>query len=157
VTKDVLISIRGLQLAGSEVENVSNDEELDKIETICTGEYYCRNDAHFILYDEIVGDTAAGTASETVKNVLKLRGKEFTLTKKGIMNVQMVFSQGEKTMTEYRTPYGGILIGLDTKSVEYKEEADSFHIHINYGLEANYQFVADCNIKIDVKSNTKKE
>jgi uncharacterized beta-barrel protein YwiB (DUF1934 family) len=157
VTKDVLISIQGLQFAGSEVGAAANDEELDKIETICTGEYYCRNNAHFILYDELVGDTSVGDDNETIKNVLKLRDKEFTLTKKGVMNVQMVFAQGEKTMAEYRTPYGSIMIALDTKSVEYKEEADSFHININYGLEANYQFVADCNIKIDVKSNTKKE
>jgi uncharacterized beta-barrel protein YwiB (DUF1934 family) len=65
----------------------------------------------------------------------------------------MVFSQGRKTMTQYFTPFGNIMIAVDTKSVEYKEAQDSLYIHINYGLEANYQFVADCNITIDVKSN----
>jgi uncharacterized beta-barrel protein YwiB (DUF1934 family) len=157
VTKDVLISIQGLQFAGSEVDVVANDDDLDKIETICTGEYYYRNNAHFFLYDELIDDVTAQSDNDSIKNILKLRDKEFTLTKKGVMNVQMVFAQGEKTMNEYNTPFGNIMIALDTKSIEYKEEADSFHIHINYGLEANYQFIADCNITIDVKSNTKKE
>jgi uncharacterized beta-barrel protein YwiB (DUF1934 family) len=157
VTKDVLISIQGLQFAGSEVNNAANDDELESIETICTGEYYYRNDAHFILYDEIVEDMAENDDKEPIKNTIKLRGNEFTLTKKGTVNVQMVFTQGEKTMTEYHTPFGNIIIAIDTKSVEYRQEEDNLHIHINYGLEANYQFVADCNITIDVKSNTKKE
>jgi uncharacterized beta-barrel protein YwiB (DUF1934 family) len=150
VTKDVLISIQGLQFAGSEVGAAANDEELDKIETICTGEYYYRNNAHFIMYDEL--DEESG---ESVKNMIKLRDKEFTLTKKGLVNIQMVFSQGKKTMAEYFTPYGSLMIALDTKSVDCKEEADSLSIHIGYGLEANYQFIADCNITLDIKSNIK--
>jgi uncharacterized beta-barrel protein YwiB (DUF1934 family) len=150
VTKDVLISIQGLQFAGSEVGAAANDEELDKIETICTGEYYYRNNAHFIVYEEL--DEESG---ESVKNMIKLRDKEFTLTKKGIVNIQMVFSQGKKTMAEYFTPYGSLMIALDTKCVECREEADSLYIHIGYGLEANYQFIADCNITIDIKSKIK--
>jgi hypothetical protein len=47
------------------------------------------------------------------------------------------------------------MIALDTKEVEYKEEADSLSIHINYGLEANYQFIADCSITVDIKNNFK--
>jgi uncharacterized beta-barrel protein YwiB (DUF1934 family) len=147
VTKDVLISIQGLQFAGSEVEEVKNDDELDQIETICPGEYYYRNNAHFILYDEVLEDMG-----EPVKNMVKLRDNEFTLTKKGALNVQMVFTQGKKTMTEYVTPFGNIMIALDTKSVEVHEEADRLDIHIKYGLEANYQFIADCDISMEVKN-----
>jgi uncharacterized beta-barrel protein YwiB (DUF1934 family) len=150
VTKDVLISIQGLQFAGTEVDEAANDEEFDKIETICTGEYYYRNNAHFIMYDELLEDM------ESIKNVIKLRDKEFTLTKKGGINVQMFFSQGKKTMTQYLTPFGNILIALDTKCVEYQQEADSLYIHIGYGLEANYQYIGDCNITIDVKSKTQR-
>ena len=46
MTKDVLLCIQGLQFE----EEAQNDEELDKIETICAGEYYYRNNAHYILY-----------------------------------------------------------------------------------------------------------
>lgn len=147
MTKDVLISIQGLQFADSEVSRTASDEELDRIETICPGEYYYRNDAHFILYEELVEDFPA-----PVKNVIKLRNKEFTITKKGPLNVQMVFSEGKKTMTDYFTPYGNILIALDTRQVSMEEGSDSMEIHIAYGLEANYQFIADCNITVEIRS-----
>ena len=54
MTKDVLVSIQGLQFADSEIRNATSDEDLDLIETICPGEYYYRNGAHFVLYDELV-------------------------------------------------------------------------------------------------------
>lgn len=148
MTKDVLISVQGLQFADSEVKQTVSDEELDRIETICPGEYYNRNGAHFILYEEILEDF-----SESVRNVIKLKNKEFTLIKKGPVNVQMVFSEGKKTMTDYFTPFGNILIALDTKAVDVQEEEDCINIHISYGLEANYQFIADCSITIVIKSS----
>ena len=49
MTKEVLLCIQGLQFE----EDARNDEELDKIETICTGEYYNRNGAHYIMYEEM--------------------------------------------------------------------------------------------------------
>ena len=61
--------------------------------------------------------------------------------------------RGEKTMTDYFTPFGNILVAMDTKEVCVTENADCIKIHIAYGLEANYQFIADCNITIDIKSH----
>lgn len=143
MTKDVLVSIRGLQFADAEMKNAASDEELDKIETICPGEYYFRNDAHFVLYEELVEGF-----SEPIKSMIKLRGKEFTLSKKGPLNVQMAFSEGKKTMTDYCTPFGNILIAMDTHSIDVRETEEELGIHISYGLEANYQFIADCDIHI---------
>ena len=85
---------------------------------------------------------------EPVSNMIKLRDKEFCLWKKGPVNVQMVFSEGKKTMTDYFTPFGNILIAMDTREVS----EDCIKIHISYGLEANYQFIADCSITIEIKS-----
>lgn len=145
MTKDVLVSIRGLQFADIDVRESASDEELDAIETICPGEYYYKNDGHFVLYDELV-DGFAGP----VKNLIKLRDREFMISKKGPVNVQMVFSEGKKTMTDYHTPFGNIMVALDTKKVETQETENAIHIFIEYGLEANYQFIADCNIAVHI-------
>lgn len=61
--------------------------------------------------------------------------------------------RGKKTMTDYFTPFGNILIAMDTKEVCVTESADCIKIHIAYGLEANYQFIANCNIAIEIKSH----
>ncbi|MDE5823272.1 MAG: DUF1934 domain-containing protein, partial [Lachnospiraceae bacterium] len=95
MTKDVLVSIKGLQYADNDVRASADDEEIDNIETICFGEYYYRNDGHFILYEEL-----ADGFPEPIKNIIKLRDKEFTISKKGPLNVQMVFSEGKKTLTD---------------------------------------------------------
>ena len=95
MTKDVLLCIQGLQFE----EEAQNDEELDKIETICAGEYYYRNNAHYILYEELVEGM-----EEPIKNMIKVRGNEFSLTKRGGVNVQMILPQGKKPFTEYATP-----------------------------------------------------
>ena len=147
MTKDVLVFIQGLQFADADIEDASTDEELDKIETICPGEYFLRNNTHYVLFEEVMDDT-----TESIKNIIKVKDNEFSITKKGPINVQMVFSEGKKTMTDYFTPFGNIMIALDTHSIEIEENEDSLKVHISYALEANYQFVAECNITVEVKS-----
>lgn len=139
MTKEVLITIQGLQFD----VDAETDEELDKIESIFPGEYYYRNGAHYLLYDEIMEEEET-----SMKNMIKLREKEFTLTKKGTINVQMVFAEGRKTMTSYVTPFGNIMIALDTSRITVEERENKLKIHIDYGLEANYQYIADCHITV---------
>lgn len=145
--KDVLVSIKGLQFAAEDIGSSATDEDLDRLETICPGQYYFKNDAHYILYEELIEGF-----DEPIKNMMKLRGGEFILTKKGPINVQMVFSEGRKTMTDYCTPFGNIMVGIETQHVETVQTQESLDIHIEYALEANYQFVADCDIEIKIKN-----
>ena len=111
MTRNVMISIRGLQFL--------EDETDDNIETVQQGEYFFRNGSHFLLYEEYLEDFP-----EPVKSVIRIRGNELTLTRKGPLNVQMNFTQGKKTLTRYRTPYGAMTI---------------------------YQYVADCTIRIEAR------
>ena len=115
--------------------------------SIYPGEYYFRSGSHYILYDELVEGEAA-----PIKNVIKLRDREFTITKKGIINTQMVFTEGKKNMTSYVTPFGNIMIALDTEKIEVKETEEELKIHIDYGLEANYQYIADCQIAVTISA-----
>ncbi|MBQ3163608.1 MAG: DUF1934 domain-containing protein [Lachnospiraceae bacterium] len=143
MTKEVLIAIQGLQFDAES----QNDEEMDKIESIYPGEYYFRSGSHYILYEELMEGEAT-----PIKNVIKLRDKEFTLTKKGIINTQMVFTEGKKNMTSYVTPFGNIMIALDTEKIVVEETEQELKIHIDYGLEANYQYIADCQITVTVSA-----
>ena len=143
MTKEVLITIQGLQFDAE----AQNDEELEKIESIYPGEYYMRSGSHYILYEELMEEEAT-----PIKNVIKLRDKEFTLTKKGIINTQMVFTEGKKNMTSYITPFGNIMIALDTEKIVVEETEEELKIHIDYGLEANYQYIADCHITVTVSA-----
>ena len=138
MTKDVVISVRGLQ--------VMDNESAEDIETVQQGEYFERNGSIFLLYDEYYEGF-----DEPVKNVMKIRGNEMTLTKRGIINVQMNFEAGKKNLTRYQTPYGVMMIGLDTSRVVCLQEEKSLAIEIDYTLEANYQYVSDSKIRIMVR------
>ncbi|MDO4331830.1 MAG: DUF1934 domain-containing protein [Eubacteriales bacterium] len=138
MTKDVLISVRGLQFPEGDAG--------DDIETVQQGEYYFRNGSHFLLFDEYMEGFR-----EPVSTLLRLKEKELTLTKKGLLNVQMFFEENKKNLSQYRTPYGTMLIGLDTGRVESVIKEHELHLEVDYVLEANYQYVADCHIVIDAR------
>lgn len=138
MTKDVMISIRGLQF----LENAPGDD----IETVQQGEYFYRNGSHFLLFDEYMEGFR-----EPAKTVLRFKNKELSLTKRGLLNVQMLFDEGKKNLSQYRTPYGMIMIGLDTSRVEIFEKREELRLEVDYVLEANYQYVADCRIVVEAK------
>lgn len=138
MTKDVIIAIKGLQFG--------QGEENDEIETIQPGTYSERNGAHYVLFDEFSeGDT------EPTKNRLKFKDGVLEIIKKGIVNVHMVFEEGKKNIANYQTPYGVIVIGLDTSRIRCVQTDNRIRLDVDYTLEANYEFVADCRISLDIK------
>lgn len=138
MTKDVIIKISGLQF-------MEEQEPDSAIELITKGEYYTRNGKHYLKYDEIV-EGVEGISNCTVK----FQQDNFELLKKGSTNVHMVFETGKKNITYYKTPYGNILIGLDTNSIHVSEKEEEIQIEVNYGMDINYEFLADCHIRMSV-------
>jgi len=139
MTKDVLVKISGLQFAG--------EEDSDSIEVITSGTYYKKNDKHYVLYEEVMEGT-----TDVTKNVIKIGEDSMEVTRKGPANVHMVFEKDKKNVSYYYTPFGNLLIGIDAKSIQVEESEMDINVKVNYGLEINYEHVADCHITVDVKS-----
>lgn len=93
MTKDVLLSIKGLQ--------IGENEQNDTIEVISPGDYYFRNGKHFFMYEEVMEGQ-----KESTRNMIKVRDNYMELTKKGAVNVHMIFEKNKKNITYYNTPYG---------------------------------------------------
>ena len=64
----------------------------------------------------------------------------------------MTFVEGEKNISNYRTPFGTLIVGIDTTKIVFEEEEERMRLNILYHLNMNYDFVAECNITIDVRS-----
>ena len=139
MTKEVMVSIKGLQF------DQSADSE--EIETIQWGQYYKKNGTHYVIYDELMEG-----CEEPTKNIIKFRERELNLTKRGLVNVYMVFEENKKNVTYYTTPYGNLLIGLMATSVDVNESDKNINIQVEYQLEVNYEFLADCTITMNIKS-----
>lgn len=139
MTKEVLLSIRGLQFEGA---NDAND-----LETITAAEYYKKNDSHYVIYEE-----ATEGFQDTTKNIIKWNGETLELTKRGLVNVHMIFEEKKKNMTDYRTPFGSILIGIDTKQIQVAESEEQISVDVDYVLGVNYEYLADCKISMHVRA-----
>ena len=139
MTKDVLVKISGLQFAG--------EEDNDSIEVITSGTYYKKNNKHYVLYEEVMEGT-----TEITKNIIKIGEDSMEVTRKGPATVHMVFEKDKKNVSYYYTPFGNLLIGIDAREIQIDENELDINVKVNYGLEINYEHVADCHITVDVKS-----
>lgn len=139
MTKDVIITICGLQ-NGPETDG-------EPIEMMVSGEYFYKNNKHYILYDEVMEGE-----EKVTKNRIKISDGKMELSKNGVVNVNMMFEENVKHLTQYFTPYGSLMMGIDGKKVEIKESEHEIDISVEYGMEMNEEFVADCNISINIKS-----
>ncbi|MGN1148082.1 MAG: DUF1934 domain-containing protein [Lachnospiraceae bacterium] len=137
MTKDVLLAIKGLQFDASAEES--------NVQTITVAEYYEKNNSHYVIYDEAIEGTEQST-----KNIIKFKDKSLELTKKGFVNVHMLFEENKKSLTNYATPFGDILIGIDAKKITKTIENDTIRVNVDYALEVNYEFLADCKITMEI-------
>lgn len=141
MSKEVLISISGLQFS---------TESEDTVELITMGNYYLKNDKHYVIYDEMIEGF-----SEVTKNTIKFSENSVDIIKNGVTNVHMSFELNKKNLTYYDTPFGNLLIGINTRKINISEMEDKTLLEINYALDINYDFVADCKIQIAVTDKDK--
>lgn len=140
MTQEVLLTLQGLQFDQREVD-------ADKIETVTVGDYYKKNGKHYVVYEEVTEGF-----EQTTKNRLKISENMLELSRNGLINMHMVFQENKKNLTNYNTPFGQILIGIDTKKIQIKEQEDKIVVDVDYSLDINYEFLSDCHIRINICS-----
>ncbi|MCD7968004.1 MAG: DUF1934 domain-containing protein [Clostridiaceae bacterium] len=138
MTRDVLITISGIQLA----EGDSNE-----VEMITAGDYFQKNGSHYILYDEVMEGQ-----NDIIRNTIKIRPQGLDIIKRGSSNVHMTFEKDKKNLSCYATPFGEMMIGINTNDIMIAE--DSLKVRVSYSLDINYQHVSECNINLDIHSKS---
>ena len=73
MTKDVLISVSGLQMG---------EEKPEQIEVISKGNFYQKNGYSYVFYDEVIEGF-----DQRVRNMIKFKNGVLHVQKKGIVNV----------------------------------------------------------------------
>ena len=137
MTKEVLISISGVQFM---------DQEGQDVEMITKGTYYEKNGKHYILYDEVLEGEG-----EVIRNTIKIMPDAMDIIKKGSASTHMVFERNKKNLTCYVTPVGELMVGISTNQIRLLEEENLLEVQVEYSLDINYQYVSDCELKIEVK------
>ncbi len=145
MTKDILVSIKGLQIP-------EESQEEEQLEVITNGSYFQRNGKHYIKYDEVVEGMEG-----SIQNLIKINRDSLEVTKRGLSNVHMIFEAHKKNVTYYDTPFGNLLVGIAATNIDVKEEKERIDVQVDYALEINYQHMADCTISMNIKSKDAQE
>lgn len=138
MTKDVLISISGLQF---------ETDDNEPIEVVTSGNYYYKNNKHYIFYDEYIDDAEL----ELTKNKMVISDDMISLSKTGASSVNMLFEPGKDTVTCYNTPVGSLMIGLSNSKIDTTHSDDLIDINIAYDLSINYNHISNCSISMKVR------
>ena len=137
MTKDVLVTVRGLQMT---------PDGDDTIEVTTTGKYYEKDGKRYHFYDEIVDDT-----NLIVKNSIQITEEHVSVSKKGVINAQMNFEKENKLVSVYETPYGQMEMGINTTGICLDEQDDFLELKLEYLLEINNQHVSDSEILLQIR------
>ncbi len=138
MTKDVLITISGVQML---------DEEDADVEMVIRGDYYQKNGKHYILYDEVMEGFDG-----RVRNVIKISPDSVDIIKQGAASAHMQFEKNKKNLSCYTTPLGDLMIGIQANRISIDEGEDHLKINVEYSLDINYQHASECNISVNVQS-----
>lgn len=140
--KDVLVRITGLQLQDEEGRR-------ENVEVMVPGTWFIRNGVHFLRYEEMLDESGTPTV-----NYVKLSPGSMEVRKKGLVNVHMVFERGKKNMTCYTTPFGTLEMGIAATGLSFTENEDGLEARVEYSLDINNEFVAECCLELHVQETT---
>ena len=132
-----MISISGAQFSEGDQEDV---------ELITTGDYFLKNGKHYIIYDEIEED-----GQDVIRNTIKVLPDSIDIIKKGNVSAHMVFERNKKNLACYMTPFGELMVGIDTSDIRVEEEEQLLRVNVDYSLDINYEHVSDCSITVSVR------
>lgn len=139
MNRNIMVSLKGNQ--------TNSEGESEPIEVITTGSYYFKGDSHYVIYDEGV----AGEA-ELSHSTLKFSADEVMLKRTGPGAVTMYFNTEAKTQSGYGTPYGNLVVGIETERIDLEEQDDYMKLEIKYILDVNYEYAADCTLELEIRS-----
>lgn len=149
MTKEVLVSISGLQMAVNDMEEYDDDP----IEIISAGNYYLKDETHYIFFDEVVEGIPGMT-----KTQIRIHGKEsLEVMKKGISNMHLVFEKNKTNRCIYSTPFGQLNLGISTSSIIVDEQEDNINVRAEYSLDVNHDPLSDCTIRINIRPRGSKD
>ena len=140
MTEDVLVTISGKHLLGGESEDVA---------LLVPGRYRRTEDGvHEIYYDEPLDDTGFGT-----ENTLRIDADSMCIEKHGACTAELRFLNSvQRTLCEYRTPYGVFMIGIKTSDLRIDVSEDCIRAEAVYAMDVGDEFLKDCEMTVEIRA-----
>ena len=133
-----------LVLAG--LHDADGSSYKDAVETAQAAQYFKRNDSHYLLYEEKMDEDQAPCRSR-----IKFRDHLLELTRQGTAEMHMIFEENKRHMIPYNTPYGQLMLGIETGRVLVEEQEDQIHVTVEYTLDHEGEPLSESCLKIHIR------
>lgn len=137
--KAVIISIKGVQ------NGDSGDDEVMELVTQGTlsGD---EGDGFALTYRE-----SELTGLEGTTTTFRIGKDRITLQREGALNAEMIFEEGQKHFSLYETPYGGLMLGVNTRKARSDIGSSGGNLEIRYALEVDNERIGENSFEIHVQ------
>ena len=137
--KKVMISIKGLPV-------FSADDE-DAFELMTDGEYLQKDGISTFSYIE-----SMLTGQDGLLTTFDVEHDRVVLKRGDGLSGDMIFSENQKHHFLYDTPFGSVMLGIDTHSIIKNMSDDGGNLEIRYDIEVDNVAVSQNLFKIDIRS-----
>jgi len=140
--KDVLISIKGVQVV---------DGESDSVELFTTGSYYKKGGHYYISYQE-----SEATGFEGTRTTLKVEDEnKVTMLRSGKNPSQLIVEKGRRNQCHYGTDVGSMLIGVSGDRIVSRLTDQGGDLEFKYSLDINTSLASENEVFIKIKECVK--
>lgn len=139
--KPVIISIRGTQ--------ASEPGQEDVMELVTQGTLRGKEGDFSLSYQE-----SELTGLEGTTTTFHIEKDQITLTREGTLTSEMIFQVGKKHFSPYQTPFGGIILGVNTQKAFSDMSETGGSISIRYIMEVENERVGENSFEIQVSEPT---
>lgn len=139
--KPVIISIRGTQ--------ASEPGQEDVMELVTQGTLSGQEGDFSLSYRE-----SELTGLEGTTTTFHIEKDQITLIREGTLSSEMIFQVGKKHFSPYQTPFGGIILGVNTQKAFSDMTETGGSISIRYIMEVENERVGENSFEIQVSEPT---
>lgn len=139
--KPVIISIKGVQ--------ASEPGQEDVMELVTQGTLLGQPGDFSLTYHE-----SELTGLEGTTTTFHIEADQITLTREGALRSVMVFQEGKKTYAPYETPFGGLILGVNTTKAFSDMTETGGRISIRYIMEVENERVGENTFELEISEPT---
>ena len=129
------------------VSTQSDGINTEQTELITRGRLEKKSDRFVISYNETEATGFEGAVTE-----LSVYGNDkVILNRSGEYTSNLIIEKGKKHHCQYGTPYGDIMVGVNSKDISSSLTEIGGNVTFKYVIDVNSSYLGDFNISIDVK------
>lgn len=137
---------REVELVLSGLHDTEGASDKDAVKTAQTAQYFKRNDSHYLLYEENMEGFDG-----VCKSRIKFRDNLLELTRQGAVDMHMIFEENKRYVVPYNTPYGQLMLGIETRRVQVEEQEDQICVTVEYTLDQEGEPFSESCLKLHIR------